>query len=501
MPKLFFTQTLYLAKKYGSFLLDVSISEDDLVTLSQSFKPKNVSRDAEGQYTLQEAYDNFVRYVGAYMSQENIFNLNERLLQMEGLVGGHFGDDYLRNASLARSFLAFEARLYNFGKNLAPQLITASNESLEDILRKIQLPEALKYHYKNIIIHWLQAKKFFTPADIARHVGFHLLQKLVLQDLDKIDQSQHASISKKLQVFSQCNYDFSGNFAQQIDEFDLKSINFQTSNYDVVKKQKGLADDVARHIETSKSNGLLKEQALIAASENDLDKLKQLDFLGLDLCHVIKDTRTLLHFSVQNQGEETVSYLLNLPNYDPNTAIPDTKETALHLAVKLNSLKLVGCLLQCQAIDVNLEDLQKWTPLHWAGYLGYTAIAEKLILAGADFTLKTSRKGVRTQQTAIDLAKSAGFSETANQIQWAASRIEAIELKRISGLEYKVIKLEEELQTLKAQFQLISVYMHRPSITDTKQPFRQSPSLFKPERSPISTQNDEAQQNKFDISP
>jgi len=504
MPKLFSTQTLYLAKKYGSSLLDRSISNDDLVKLSRSFKLKNESNDGEGQYTLQEAYDNFVRYIGTYMSHENIFYLNERLLDMEGVIENHRGDDYLRNASLARSFLAFEARLHSFGKNLAPRIAAATSDAdVIDLIKEIKLPDVLKHHYQTIIIDWLQAKKDFAPKEISRHVGFHLLQKLVLQDLDKIDKSLHHSIFIKLKLFKQSGYDFPGNFAEQIYAFNPKHLNFEINDYDLDKKQENLAVDIARHIEASKVKGLLDEQAIIAASNKDLDKLIQLDFLGLDLCCTVKNGMNLLHFSVKNQDLETVSYLLNLPNYDPNMPMPNTNETALHLAVNLNNVKLVECLLQCSSIDVNLTNSDGWTPLHLAAHLGYTLIAEKLILAGADPSQKVLHKGgvLKASYTAAELAKNAGFAETANQINWVASRLEAIELKRISGLEYKVRRLEEAnknleeiVNTLKLQFQLFT-YVHRPLPVPSSPGWKRT--LFKAEENHTLTQHEKVVGNKF----
>ena len=57
--------------------------------------------------------------------------------------------------------------------------------------------------------------------------------------------------------------------------------------------------------------------------------------------------------------------------------------TALHMAVRSGNLCLVTQLLKHPCIDVNLTDVDDWTPLHHACFRGFTEIT--LALVNADF--------------------------------------------------------------------------------------------------------------------
>jgi len=74
--------------------------------------------------------------------------------------------------------------------------------------------------------------------------------------------------------------------------------------------------------------------------------------------------------------------------------------TALHVAAAKGYNKVISTILQIGSVDVNVRDVDGWTPLHAAVHWGSKTACELLTEAGADFDLKNSNG-----QTPCDLAE------------------------------------------------------------------------------------------------
>lgn len=74
--------------------------------------------------------------------------------------------------------------------------------------------------------------------------------------------------------------------------------------------------------------------------------------------------------------------------------------TAMHVAASKGYNKVISTILQIGNIDVNIRDVDGWTPLHAAVHWGSKTACELLTEAGADFELKNSNG-----QTPCDLAE------------------------------------------------------------------------------------------------
>ena len=115
----------------------------------------------------------------------------------------------------------------------------------------------------------------------------------------------------------------------------------------------------------------------------------------------VGESKTYLHLAVMQMNKQLVSYLLFDAKVDPNLLTIDTQLAALHIACQLKDLDIIDILLQCDKLDVNLCAPQKngETALHMACRLDEMQIVQRLLLSGADFTIRSAKNKVAKEVT------------------------------------------------------------------------------------------------------
>ena len=95
-----------------------------------------------------------------------------------------------------------------------------------------------------------------------------------------------------------------------------------------------------------------------------------------------------------------------------NSKITETKkkESFIHVATELGLDKLVGKLIQ-KGVDVNCQDIEKYTPLHFAAGKGHIEIAKQLLVNKADVNCQTDCK-----MTPLHFAALNGHLEVAKEL-------------------------------------------------------------------------------------
>ncbi|WP_164503859.1 ankyrin repeat domain-containing protein [Rickettsiales endosymbiont of Stachyamoeba lipophora] len=92
-----------------------------------------------------------------------------------------------------------------------------------------------------------------------------------------------------------------------------------------------------------------------------------------------KKAQTALHIAASKGHTEIVSYLALLPNIDPSI-LDYALRTALHKAAYYGKFEVVRVLTTApKHIDVNIQDNDGWTALHYAVKKGHTEIAKYLV--------------------------------------------------------------------------------------------------------------------------
>lgn len=124
------------------------------------------------------------------------------------------------------------------------------------------------------------------------------------------------------------------------------------------------------------------EECLAAAAEGNLSHLTHFVAEGGNVNVQDREGNTPLQIAVTLQSLPMVQALLAAPFIDVN---PRDKElnSPLHRAVELENLSIVNALLAARTININALNEDNWTPLHVAAINGNTAIALRLIAAGA----------------------------------------------------------------------------------------------------------------------
>lgn len=107
---------------------------------------------------------------------------------------------------------------------------------------------------------------------------------------------------------------------------------------------------------------------------------------GADPFKVDKESRTVLHWTSQNEDDSILRLLVKYVEKYIN-CVDCQGHTVLHMAIGKSNKILVDCLLSIKSIDINCKDKMGRTPLHWAALLGDTAIVSLLLDKGADFKI------------------------------------------------------------------------------------------------------------------
>lgn len=93
----------------------------------------------------------------------------------------------------------------------------------------------------------------------------------------------------------------------------------------------------------------------------------------------------LLHIATRLDSPELIELLLDRKGIDIDYCEPETHETSLYIASKLDLLSSVDCLLKRKANSEIGEGTFGWTPIFVAAAEGFAAIVESLIAKGAKF--------------------------------------------------------------------------------------------------------------------
>ena len=108
----------------------------------------------------------------------------------------------------------------------------------------------------------------------------------------------------------------------------------------------------------------------------------------LDICsapHIVNaaDTlgRTPLHLALRTGNVTNITKLLDI---SANVYLVDKDQTApIHIAASMGNLSVLIRLLDISSGLVNVEDVNGWTPLHWAAYAGHHYCVRELVDRGA----------------------------------------------------------------------------------------------------------------------
>jgi ankyrin repeat protein len=145
--------------------------------------------------------------------------------------------------------------------------------------------------------------------------------------------------------------------------------------------------------------------------------------------------RTALMIAAREGDKEIFDLQLE---YDADVVQVDWRGRAvIHLAAWKNQKTIVDHLLCCWGVDVDMVDLDGFTPLCWAVMAGHVDCVDVLLVHGADPNHK-SKKDV----SPIDIAKAKGYTVIASMMmealrspsrQYATSVISKLKEKVFSG--------------------------------------------------------------------
>ena len=142
-----------------------------------------------------------------------------------------------------------------------------------------------------------------------------------------------------------------------------------------------------------------------ASYRGNVEMIRFLESLGANVLMLTKAGLNALHLAAQGDQVKSAIYLHD--KFDIN-AVDNKKGTPLHWASYIGSEEVSRFLLAQEEIETDCFDSEDQTPLHLAVLYGNTAIVKRLLVKGADRSLKNG-KG----ETPMDLAKSNEFERIA----------------------------------------------------------------------------------------
>lgn len=127
----------------------------------------------------------------------------------------------------------------------------------------------------------------------------------------------------------------------------------------------------------------------LAIKENNIGIVKTLLSRGVNVNHIDKSNKTCMSYVCKDEYE-TMNYLVA---YGFNTRYTDSEgKTILHHAVLDNRPDLVRFISSLDRIDVNAQDKNYWTALHYSCDRGYYKLTKILLKHGANPNVKTPYK-------------------------------------------------------------------------------------------------------------
>ena len=135
----------------------------------------------------------------------------------------------------------------------------------------------------------------------------------------------------------------------------------------------------------------------VATMYGSLDAIVTLHHLGCDISAFDDDDLTPLHYAVESEDVNIVSLLLKL---NANVTACGSSGAPLHIAAKKDNLEIIRVLVQNgHPTDIDVRDIEDYTPLHVAAQNGCDRSAALLVSMGAKVLSKTTEG-----QSACDLA-------------------------------------------------------------------------------------------------
>ena len=391
---------LYIAQRYGEQFIKNDLTEAEIRTLmgvTEAMPPAEIDAKwgfAEQAHNVQDELDEVVYYIGSYLDNTTLFELTEKLLRYE-LHHCESMDLFLRNTSLAKSMIAYEAKRNGLGGNaLFNKFFNAANT--EAFLKNLEFPDSLIRHYKQTVIpHFSTEKAAQDSQDLsikaAEQIVFCVLSKNLTTIFSKYNQkSIQESIQNKLIALNKLDTDLlKGTVLKQIESHQVTDT-MVYSYQDKSLLPTALQENVAEQIKGLKKQGTLKLELKRAVVSGNLSRIKRLYALGADINAADESGNCALHIAVIHNFIDFVHYYLTLTECEINKRGAEGL-SALGLAVRNNTKTLVRTLLQAPSINVNQTDNAGWSPLHIAASKGYTTLAILLLEAQADTQLALAK--------------------------------------------------------------------------------------------------------------
>ena len=135
----------------------------------------------------------------------------------------------------------------------------------------------------------------------------------------------------------------------------------------------------------------------VATMYSSLDAIVTLHQLGCNISAFDDDDLTPLHYAVESEDMNTVSLLLKL---NANVTACGSTGAPLHIAAKKDNLEIIQVIVQNgHPADIDVRDMEDYTPLHVAAQNGCDRSAALLVSMGANVRNKTAEG-----QSACELA-------------------------------------------------------------------------------------------------
>ena len=482
---LYTTTTLYLIKQYGTSLLTGSVSKATYELITKSLK-QMPCYDNLGNLIIgiQPRMDNFANYLSSYMSKEALHNLVHQMLtyEIEDFPERDSNPKiFLRQTSLARSFLAAEASVkYRFGKCWND--FTDDELSAEDFIAKQLLPDSVKDHYYSLIAPMIvgtteQLHALETSDELSFRVGAHGSAHLLPKTLDSLI-SRNADLLCKHITFCVLNKilnsELESKLLKGIDPMEWDNIarianpSSKKSKDEVEKmlKTKGLSDEkrqlyqqqIAKlcaytgieqsNIENNYAQQIQHYRGPFKASEPDYcleDKMQNLE----DAIHrqsqvVVTKLLSTIRQNIK-ENDNTLLHILTMIGHAAITDTADDEEPLLHVAIQSSNTEAVNILLTCPNINLNQTCLVKKkeiTPLQRAAKLGHQEIVVALIRNGAN------------SLGAADIAKRHHHNDLASIINSEAEMVQPNLITTVKSLHRRVDNLKHNNAQLFEQLSL-----------------------------------------------
>ena len=164
---------------------------------------------------------------------------------------------------------------------------------------------------------------------------------------------------------------------------------YELSKEIIYAANKNLSNDEFKSFINFKSN---KGQTPLhyASFVGNIKLIKLLIQNGADILSKTNNGFNVLHLAIM--GNKITSFYYFIEKYNIKITSKDLKEnTCLHLATYFNSKKIFNYLLTNNNIDINAKNKEGFTPLHFAVISQNKSMVKKLLMKGADSSIKNNK--------------------------------------------------------------------------------------------------------------